>query len=274
MTKVLGRNVAAPARVDPTILERIDRERQRRSLGLVHRLPFRGEDVWRCYELSWLRPSGVPDVGVLTLRVPCQSTYTVESKSLKLYLGGFAYQTFEHVQAIANRIAADLETVCEEAVAVELNVGRSSEPEADFTGFSLDDLTGLNWRTGDAEPPAIEPDRTLLVRRPESGADAVHTHLFRSLCPVTRQPDLAAVAIRWRGRLLDRESVLRYLVSYRHATSFHEHVIERIFMDVRGAADADEIAVDGRFLRRGGIDINPYRSTRRASAPTVRIWRQ
>lgn len=262
----LGKQVAAPRHVDRSVLRPIDRGVARESLGVGELLPFGGEDVWRCYELSWLRPGGLPCIGVLTLRIPCGSAATVESKSLKLYLNGFAHTEFARASDVATRIAADLEVLTGGAVAADLAEGPGDGKTSDFSSFCLD---GLPVGVG-----RYEPDPALLELTSARGGEAVHTHLFRSVCPITAQPDWGSVAVSWRGELLDRASLLRYLVSFRDAAGFHEDVIERIFIDLRAATDASDLTVDGRFLRRGGIDLNPYRSTRGDQAPMVRLWRQ
>ena len=261
----LGKQVEAPRRVDPSVLRAIDRGVARERLGLVGPLPFVGEDMWRCYELSWLRPGGLPDVGVLTLRIPCSSPATVESKSLKLYLNGFAHTAFGDAEEVEGRITDDLAALTKTDVSARV----ADRPEAeadDFASFCLDELP--------VEVDHYEPDAGLLVASGGQGADAVHTNLFRSVCPITGQPDWGSVAIAWRGGLLDRGSVLRYLVSHREASGFHEDVAERIFVDVRDATDAVELTVDARFLRRGGIDLNPFRSTHRERGPALRLRRQ
>ena len=262
----LGRQVDGPRHVDPSVLRPIDRAAARARLGVGEPLPFAGEDVWRCYELSWLRPGGLPRIGVLTLRIPCTSAATVESKSLKLYLNGFAHTEFASAGDVATRVTADLEVLTGAAVAADLAVGPRGAGASDFLSFCLDGLP--------VEVEHYEPDTGLLELTGSVGRDAVHTHLFRSVCPITAQPDWGSVAVSWRGNLLDRCSLLRYLVSYRDAAGFHEDVIERIFIDLRTATDAAELTVDGRFLRRGGIDLNPYRSTRGSRAPIFRLWRQ
>ena len=262
----LGRRVAAPTRYDPAVLRFIERRPARCGMGIGDEPPFTGEDVWNCYELSWLAPSGLPRIGVLTLRVPAESTHIVESKSLKLYLNGFSGETFDEAGKAAGIVAADLtrETGCE----VRTSIRNSPEvhPPGDFTSFCLDGLP--------ASAEHYERMPELLTGLGGRGADAIHTHLFRTMCPITGQPDWGSVRIAYRGCLLDRVGMLRYLVSYRNTADFHEVVAERIFVDVLHAAEATELTVDARYLRRGGIDINPFRSTNLAEAPPIRLPRQ
>ena len=260
----LGKAVAVPARYDPGVLAPIERAPARQRLGLGDALPFRGEDLWRLYELSWLLPGGKPCNAVATLRIDCASPATVESKSLKLYAGSFAQETLASADAVRGRMAQDIARVVGHEVAVQ--VQPRPPPGADFPGFRLDDLS-----LATAE---YEPNAGLLAPLAASGSDAVHTHLFRSVCPVTGQPDWGSLSVAWRGRLLERRGLLAYLVSYRLAAAFHEDVVERIFVDVQAAAEATELAVQGCFLRRGGIDINPCRAVGDGLAPILRLWRQ
>ena len=258
----LGKRVAYPAGRQPSVLRGIERAPARAAIGVGEPLPFVGEDVWNGHELTWLAPSGVPRIGVVTVRVPCDSPRIVESKSLKLYLGGFAQTVFAGAAALIEAIRSDLTAVTGAAVAVDIKTDAAMAPPADFGGFRLDDL--------DARIAHYEVAPELLTRAAdvgESGADAVYTQLFRSVCPVTGQPDHGSLYLAWRGRLLRRAGLLAYLVSYRTSAGFHEDVVERIFADVLRATTATDLVVKGRFQRRGGIDINPWRATASRSMP-------
>ena len=262
----LGRETPYPVGYAPGVLRGIRRADGRERIGLGAKLPFVGEDVWNAYELTWLAPHGMPRVAVLTLRVPCSSPRVVESKSLKLYLGGFAQTAFANDDELLEVIDRDLAAVLGSRATLALT--RLDELPAAVAprGFCLDAL----------DPPIrryeIAPE--LLTPAAERGGDAVYTHLFRSLCPVTGQPDYASIAISWRGRLVERESLLAYLVSYRTSAGFHEDTVERVFMDMLQATSPTRLAVRGHFLRRGGIDINPFRSTAAPAAPPGRLARQ
>ena len=263
----LGQRVDWPAAYDASVLRAIERAPARAEIGIADAvaLPFVGEDLWRGYELSWLKPTGVPCNGVLTMRVPAESPAMVESKSLKLYLNSFAQTAFDSGDDVAAVIGADMSALLGATVRAAVLPATRGEL-ADFGHYCLDELT-----------VAIKdylPNPDLLRPAAGQGADAVHTHLFRSVCPVTGQPDWGSIALSWRGRLLRRESLLAYLVSFRQHASFHENVVERIFVEVGQATAASELTVDARFLRRGGIDINPFRSTRAAAAPSIRLHRQ
>ena len=265
----LGKRAAYPPGRRPAVLRGIDRAPARAAIGVGETPPFVGEDVWNAYELTWLAPSGLPRIGVATVRVPCDSPRMVESKSLKLYLGGFAQTAFAAEADLAATIGMDLTATLGAAVAVDIKTPAAMAPIADFRGFCLDDL--------DVRIAHYEVAPELLAGAAGgggSGADAVYTHLFRSMCPVTGQPDYGSLYLAWRGRVLDRAGLLAYLVSYRASRGFHEDAVERIFADVRRAAAATDLLVEGRFLRRGGIDINPWRATSPRPPPAIRLARQ
>ena len=262
----LGKPTIYPSRYDASVLRAIERAPARRELGFSDDLPFLGEDVWRAFELTWLGAGGLPRIGMLTLRVPCESPAMVESKFLKLYLGSFAQTPFPGAGEVAATIEQDVSRCVGAPVRGTI---RGGSGEADFGGLQgtvLDDLP--------VETSTYQADPTFLKAAGGVADCAVQTRLFRTLCPATGQPDTGAIAIAWRGRRLDHAGVLKYLVSYREQPCFHEHAVERIFADVRMAAEASELTVHGCFMRRGGIDINPFRSTRHANAPAVRLQRQ
>ena len=252
----------------PALLQPIDRSEQRRTLGLHSPLPFVGEDVWNCYELSWLREGGVPAVGALRIGVPCATPATVESKSLKQYLNAFSQAFFPEEADILAAIREDLSALFGACADVSMLALSGPEPRDATRGQSLD-----NERV---EIGTYERDVGLLddacgnrlVER------SVYTDLFASLCPVTGWPDWASVFISYRGPEIDRGKLLRYLVSYRRHRAFHETLIEQIFVDIMKRCGCERLTVYGRFLRRGGIDINPFRSTHQPCAPEIRLARQ
>ena len=262
----LGRRVSHPARYDPAVLRAIERRAGRAAIGVDAALPFVGEDVWTAYELSWLSAGGLPRIGVATVRVPCESPRIVESKSLKLYFGGFAQTAFKSAAAVAAAIRRDVAAVVGAPVVVDVGAPDALPNVSDFRGDCLDGV--------DVSIAHYQVRADLLTAAPGTGTHAMHTHLFRSLCPVTGQPDLGAIRLAWRGRALARAGVLAYLVSYRQSVGFHEQVVERIFVDVHRAAAATELVVEGRFLRRGGIDINPLRATAPQRPAALRLPRQ
>lgn len=262
----LGRPTVYADAYDAALLHAVPRVRGRSAwLPDGAEPPFFGEDVWHCYELSWLGREGGPRIAVARLRVPCDSPAIVESKSLKLYLNSFAQERAEE-DAVAALLARDVGKVVGGEVGVELLDARAPAATCIPAGACLDGLT-----------PRISEYRrapTLLRAATERGSDCVHTNLFRSICPITGQPDWGTITIAYEGRRMARESLLAYLVSYRLSPGFHEDAVERIFVDVRDATEATELSVHGRFLRRGGIDINPFRASEARSAPLERVPRQ
>lgn len=254
----LGRDTVYPRHYDRRLLFAIDRATQRQALRLVDELPFAGEDIWTAYELSWLDGRGKPQVALATFRVPATSPSMIESKSLKLYLNGFALSRFDTAQAVRDVIAGDLSQACGEPVSVQLNVGddMASLAVAELAGQCIDDQAlDIDGRS--------EPDPALLSARPatDDREQVLVSRLFRSNCPVTGQPDWADVQLRLRGAAIDREGLLRYLVSFRKHQGFHEQCVERMFLDIQQRCAPTALTVYARFTRRGGLDINPWRAT-------------
>lgn len=255
----------------PSLLHSIERAAARAEMGLAtDTLPFRGEDVWMCYELTWLGARGKPEVGTLRIKVPCSSPCIVESKSLKLYLGSLAQTRFANRAELLNTLNSDLGLAFRAPVMLEL-IDLLQVPEIVHqpAGICLDGL--------DVKLACYERDPSLLQL--EDGdervvKETVHTNLFRSLCPVTGQPDFATVVVQYLGRPISRGSMLAYLVSFRNHQAFHETTIEQIFTDLEALCRPDQLTVTGRFLRRGGIDINPFRSNVDDQMSLIRLPRQ
>jgi 7-cyano-7-deazaguanine reductase len=248
----LGKATAYPDRYDASLLFAIQRAAQRNDLGIVAALPFSGVDIWTAYELSWLNRRGRPVVAVAEIRVGADSPAIVESKSLKLYLGSFAQKRVATAAALARKIATDLSRICGAPVGVSIHPSAAALRVAELPGSSVDD------RAVAADAAAPQP---LLLRRGSSFAEeSLRSALFRSNCPVTGQPDYADVLVRYRGPRIDRAALLGYLLSYRRHAEFHETCVERMFLDIARHCRSEQLTVYARFLRRGGIDINPFRS--------------
>ena len=258
----LGKATDYPDRYDPALLFPIERAAQRAAIGVSGALPFRGVDLWTAYEISWLDARGKPQLAVGRFAVPADSPAIVESKSLKLYLGSFAQERLSGADTLERRIADDLERACGALVQVELT------PAAAFGGFALEELPGESLDSLDVAFDAYEPAPELLRPGAAETEETLRSALFRSNCPVTGQPDYADVMVRYRGPRIDRDGLLRYLVSYRKRAAFHETCVEQIFVDVLERCRPRALTVHARFLRRGGIDINPFRSNFE-SAPTA-----
>ena len=250
-------------------LRSIERRCARAASGLTGALPFRGEDLWTGYEFSWLNVRGKPEIAGLRLAIPCNSASIVESKSLKLYLNSFADQPFASAAHLLRRLDADLRAALGAAPRIELlNIERLNQVPSQLPGVCLDSLEI------DIAERECNPELLRLTDRRRSISQAFHTHLFRSLCPMTGQPDWASVLVQHSGPPMDPEGLLQYLISFRRHAAFHEDVVERIFIDLLRRCRPKRLQVLGCFLRRGGLDINPFRSTDAERAPLLRLPRQ
>jgi 7-cyano-7-deazaguanine reductase len=249
----LGREVAYPDRYDPTLLFPIPRSAARAEIGIDAALPFAGHDRWHAYELGWLDAHGKPCVATATLRVPCESPYLIESKSLKLYLNSLNGARFNSAEAVRICIATDLSVRAGAEVSVEFGL-----PPVDTVGEG-ESIDALDVAIDDYGPPNAN------YLRADAGGEAVEetlvSALLKSNCPVTGQPDWASVSLRYHGAKIDREGLLRYLVSFRDHAEFHEQCVERIFHDVQQQCRPQWLTVEARYTRRGGLDINPFRAS-------------
>jgi len=265
----LGKPAAYGDRYDPGLLFSIERAPQRAALGLGDPLPFSGADLWTAYELSWLDPRGKPEIAIARFSVPAESPRIVESKSLKLYLNSLSQTPFDSAAAVARVIAADLGAAFGAAVPIEL------VPPREFARLRVTELEGESIDDIAIEVREYAPRADLLGAAGPAVEEMLVSHLFKSNCPVTGQPDWGSVQVRYRGPRIDRAGLLRYLVSYRGHAGFHEQCVERIFVDLCERCRPGRLSVYARFTRRGGIDINPFRSNWETAPRTgVRTARQ
>ncbi len=257
----LGHSATWSGTYDPRLLFPVERAPQRNELGLGAVLPFRGADLWNAYEVSWLDARGKPEVAIASFAVPASSPRIAESKSVKLYLTALNLTRFASRDDVSDAIARDLSAATGAAIAVTLTApeGFAALPHAEFVGECLDAQT--------LECSDIGPVPEVLAGGGPPVSETVFTRLFRSVCPVTGQPDYASVEIRYRGARIDPAALLRYLVSFRRHAAFHEHCVERIFADVWRRCAPQSLAIYARFTRRGGIDINPWRTSGPEPAP-------
>lgn len=266
----LGKPTPSPERYDPGVLAPMPRIDGRRKMGLDRTLPFAGEDVWRGYEFSWLSNRGMPQVALVELRVSAESPNIVESKSVKLYFNSFAQTRFDSEQVVAECLRADLQAAFGAPVTVTLQGLEVADELTVLPGTSLD--------AQDVDVDAYQRAPQLLSSVPgdTAVAETVYTHRFRSLCPVTGQPDWASLLIRYEGPALDHAGLLRYLVSFRCHQAFHETTVEQIFLDLKAHGGCERLLVAGYFLRRGGVDINPVRGDPGMAEdwPVLRLHRQ
>lgn len=266
----LGHQTDYPEHYSPDVLFPVHRAENRSRLGLANGTwCWQGEDLWRGYELSWLHPSGLPQVALVTLRVPVHSPFLIESKSLKLYLNSFYQETVPSWSDLEARLVEDLSRVAGAAVDVVLQpVDRPQQLDGAPAGSRLLDDQSI-------EIHQYEPDAGLLRTVGDTKVEErLHSHLLRSRCPVTGQPDWGTLWLHYRGRALDHAGLLRYIVGFRQHQDFHEHCVERIFVDVLTHCEPSQLSVGACYTRRGGLDINPWRSTETGRAPDWRLVRQ
>ncbi|MBD3895831.1 NADPH-dependent 7-cyano-7-deazaguanine reductase QueF [Halomonas sp. ML-15] len=265
----LGRESAYPEQYDAALLYPIPRAANRGPLGIEEgALPFVGEDEWHAFEVSWLNARGKPLVAVARFRLPADSPNLIESKSWKLYLNSFNQTRFASRGEVITTLERDLGAAAGAAVEVALlGVEDETLSPRPLPGECLDDL--------DIAIDDYTPSARHLVVSDEIVEETLHSHLLKSNCPVTGQPDWGSVLIRYRGPKLDREGLLRYLIGYRQHQDFHEHCVEHIFTDLMAQARPEKLLVLARYVRRGGLDISPWRATpgERPPAP-LRLARQ
>ena len=256
----LGREVAYPDRYDAGLLFPIPRAAARGEIGIdPAALPFRGHDRWHAYELSWLDARGKPVVATATLRMPADSPYLIESKSLKLYLNSLNAMRFDDPARARLLIAADLGRVAGAPVQVEFGLPPFDAGATPAT--SIDALDIAIERYGPPDADFLSADAGDVVE------ESLQSSLLKSNCPVTGQPDWASVRIDYRGPRIDRAGLLRYLVSFRDHAEFHEQCVERIFVALLARCRPQSLSVEARYTRRGGLDINPWRATGDVAAP-------
>ena len=261
----LGKTSASVEHYDASLLFPIARAGQRRALGIDAALPFKGVDIWNAYELSWLDARGKPQVAIGEFRVPATSPNIIESKSLKLYLNSYNQTRVDSIDEFRRRVADDLSRAADAPVAVALfarnQFARLGYAELD--GTSLDDLPLEIDRYG---PP--NADELGMQANAEAVNETLVSNLLKSNCPVTGQPDWASIRIAYSGAKINREGLLRYLVSFRSHDDFHEHCVERIFHDISQRCAPTALSVYARYTRRGGLDINPWRSSSEVQPPS------
>ena len=264
----LGKETEYPQEYAPEALFPVARSENRSFLGIGVDLPFHGSDLWNAWELTWLNDDGKPVVATATFEVPVTSPNIIESKSLKLYLGSFAMSRFGDSKEVRSTIADDLSDIAGEPVSASISTEmiRRSGSFDTLPGECIDDLAIRNFE------PGVDPG--LLAASDEIVEEALHSHLLRSHCPVTNQPDSGSVLVRYRGPKIDPAGLLAYIVSFRQHNDFHEACVERMFVDIQRRCRPEQLTVYARYNRRGGIDINPFRSDFEDTPANLRLWRQ
>ncbi|HEY8904911.1 MAG TPA: NADPH-dependent 7-cyano-7-deazaguanine reductase QueF [Rhodoferax sp.] len=273
----LGQPTVYADQYDARLLFPIARAPQRLALGLTDVLPFLGADLWTAFELSWLNPRGKPQVALAYITVPCESVNIIESKSLKLYLGSFSNTRFADATEVLARLRADLTEAAWRGAVVQSSVGVKLIAADVFDREPLFELDGLNLDRLDLDCDQYQPAPELLTAATDEApvSEVLTSKLLKSNCPVTGQPDWASVQISYFGPQIDQAGLLRYIVSFRNHQGFHEDCVERMFMDIQTRCQTHKLAVYARYTRRGGLDINPFRSSfPQALPPNVRTARQ
>lgn len=267
----LGKPTPYRDQYDASLLQAVPRSMNREPLGLYpDALPFHGADIWTLYELSWLNAKGLPQVAVGEISLNADSINLIESKSFKLYLNSFNQTQFDSWDSVLTTLTRDLSQCAEGDVTVSLS--RLGDVEGDtigrFDGECIDDqdieISNYEFSTGYLTDATGD----------EIVEESLVSHLLKSNCLITHQPDWGSVQIQYRGPKIDREALLRYLVSFRNHNEFHEQCVERIFNDILQFCAPETLAVYARYTRRGGLDINPWRSNFPFTPATARLVRQ
>ncbi|PJE77845.1 NADPH-dependent 7-cyano-7-deazaguanine reductase [invertebrate metagenome] len=265
----LGKHSAYETRYNPTLLFPLAREEKRKELGIQSaQLPFHGRDLWYGHELSWLSLNGVPQVRVACFEIPCESPYLIESKSFKLYLNSLNQTSFDNEQQVVKALEHDLS----EQTGTGVNVTLLTIDELEQRG--LNTTPGINIDHQNTTINAYQYDPSLLHRlslqkSTKTITETVNSHLLKSNCPVTGQPDWGTLVIEYQGEPIDHDALLRYICSFRNHQEFHEQCVERIFMDLFHTYDLTSLTVYAQYLRRGGLDINPWRSSSKQKKPEL-----
>jgi 7-cyano-7-deazaguanine reductase len=273
----LGKATTYSDQYDPALLFPISRVPQRLALGLTDTLPFLGADLWTAFELSWLNLRGKPQVALVHITVPCESVNIIESKSLKLYLGSFSNTRFADAAEVLARLRADLTEAAWRGAVVQSSVGVKLIAADVFDREPLFELDGLSLDRLDLDCDQYQPAPELLTAATDEApvSEVLTSNLLKSNCPVTGQPDWASVQISYFGPQIDQAGLLRYIVSFRNHQGFHEDCVERMFIDIQTRCQTHKLAVYARYTRRGGLDINPFRTSfPQALPPHVRTARQ
>ncbi len=253
---------------NPELLFAIPRKIKREELGILDQLPFAGYDIWNAFEISWLNTKGKPEVAIGEFIVPCTSINIFESKSLKLYLNSFNGTKYDSISTATKIIKQDLSRSTGDKVKVTMlhlnkvinNIQRS------FQARSLDDQ--------DIECTEYVTNPSLLTTSNQYTEEELYSDLLKSNCLITKQPDWGSVYIKYEGKKIDHAGLLRYIVSFRNHNEFHEQCIERMFIDIIQQCKPKRLTIHGRYTRRGGIDINPVRSTHNYHVNNCRLIRQ
>jgi 7-cyano-7-deazaguanine reductase len=266
----LGKQVFSSPSYDTDQLRSIPRKIGREAIGIfsTSQLPFLGEDVWNCWELSWLDPDGKPVIAVAEIRIPVTTPNMVESKSLKLYLNSFSMTRLNSPEILRQILARDIGQIVEGTISVQLIL-----PES-FDKLRIMEPEGICIDHHPITKKVFSVSSDLLAVDNHRVSEILFSRLIRTNCPVTGQPDWATVYVKYTGLRIRPDSLLRYFVSFRQTQDFHESCVETMFCHILEKCKPEALTLSARFTRRGGIDINPFRSTETSSSPNHRDPRQ
>ena len=267
----LGQKTEYASQYDRTLLQPVPRALNRNGLGITQNQPFTiGADIWTAYEISWLNEKGLPQVAIADIYLDYQSQNLIESKSFKLYLNSFNQSKFADVNAVQQTMQRDLSECAKGDVKVRLN------PVAVYDSQKIDHLQGDCIDEQDIEITSYEFNADWLKDCvfDEIVEEKLVSHLLKSNCLITNQPDWGTLHIHYVGKKIDHEKLLRYVVSFRQHNEFHEQCVERIFCDLMYYAKPEKLTVYARYTRRGGLDINPFRSNFENLPENLRLARQ
>ena len=252
----LGKTSVYTDSYDPGLLFPMPRAEKRAELGLSGTLPFFGMDIWNAYELSWLNQRGKPQVAIATLLVPADTPNMIESKSMKLYLNSLNQTRIDSQEDLVALLQSDLSAALGAEIQIKLLASQDFGKQVigEYEGLLLDRLDIAVDRY------APEPELLRAASNQAPVEESLVSHLLRSNCLVTNQPDWASIQIRYSGPAIDQEGLLKYLIGFRQHQEFHEHCVERVFMDIQRQCQPSKLMVSARYTRRGGIDINPWRA--------------
>jgi 7-cyano-7-deazaguanine reductase len=274
----LGKSSAYEDRYNPGLLFPLPRATKRAEVGITGSLPFLGADLWTAFELSWLNPKGKPQVALAHITVPAETPNIIESKSFKLYLNSFNNSVFADMDAVRHTLRTDLtEAVWRAAPAVGASLGVKLLGPEWFDREPVHELDGVNLDRLDTECTRYQPAPDLLSAAfdEQPVTETLTSHLLKSNCLVTGQPDWGSVQITYTGPQIEQEGLLQYIVSFRNHNEFHEQCVERMYMDIMARCKPTKLTVYARYTRRGGLDISPWRTSHpQALPPHIRTARQ
>ncbi|MCC4831054.1 NADPH-dependent 7-cyano-7-deazaguanine reductase QueF [Shewanella sp. 10N.7] len=266
----LGQTTQYQAEYDASLLQGVPRKLNRDAIELTDTLPFQGADIWTGYELSWLNAKGKPMVAIIEVYLAIESDNLIESKSFKLYLNSYNQTRFDSVEQVQQTLVTDLSLCANGNVSVKVIEPKhfNTQRIVELPGHCIDELDI------EIDDYQFKPEYLENSTDDKHVAETLTSNLLKSNCLITSQPDWGSVMVRYQGPKIDREKLLRYLISFRQHNEFHEQCVERIFTDLKRYCECTKLTVYARYTRRGGLDINPFRSDFEQPAETHRLARQ